>query len=127
MSDDARVWQEFAERDMAAGEDLVRTGHYAHAVVAFQQAVEKMLKGLIVARTGEQPPRIHSLLRLAEVMELDTTEEQAKLLGDLTNLYAMLRYPAAHDMPAPDLDQSAAEAYAEGTREMMAWLRQQLT
>lgn len=43
MCDGVRVWQESAERDMAAGEDLVGTGDYAHAAVAFQQAMAKML------------------------------------------------------------------------------------
>jgi HEPN domain-containing protein len=127
MSASSRAWRQFAERDVAAGEDLVRTGHYSHGLVLFQQALEKILKALSVERTGDQPPKIHTLLTLAELLELDITEPQRKLLGDLTNVYAMLRYPGVHGMPEVDVDETAAQAYAEDTREMMAWLRGQLT
>lgn len=126
MSDPARIWRQFAEADMAAAETLVRDGHYGHALVLLQQAIEKMLKGLI-AEAGEEPPRIHSLVRLAELGNIGLTHGQRRLMHELANLYVLLRYPDGYAEAAGGMDEATVEEYMAASREMMAWLREQLT
>ncbi len=125
MSQPARIWQQFAEADMAAAETLMHEGHRAHALVLLQQAIEKMLKALIV-ESGEQPPKIHSLIRLADLADMALTDVQRRLLHELSNLYVLLRYPEGYVEAAGGIDEATAEEYVSASREVMAWLREQL-
>lgn len=65
---DADGWSTLSARDLAAAKALLAAG--VHLAIGFhcQQAVEKTLKGLYVARTGEVPPRTHDLARLARAV-----------------------------------------------------------
>lgn len=49
-----------------------------------QQAVEKMLKSLVAAKTGEFRPRLHHLGRLAVAAGIEVDDAMGDLLGELT-------------------------------------------
>ena len=63
---------------------MLEPGRYLYVVFCCQQAVEKTLKAIIAKRTGETPPRIHSLMRLAEKAAIALSEEQAQLFRELS-------------------------------------------
>jgi HEPN domain-containing protein len=48
---------------------------------------------VIVRKTGEMPPRIHNLLRLAETAGIESDPEQIHLLTRLSGYYIKSRYP----------------------------------
>ncbi len=60
-------------------------------LILCQQALEKSLKALYTAQTGQFPPRIHSIERLADLTQMRSQLEQALL--DLEDFYIRLRYP----------------------------------
>jgi HEPN domain-containing protein len=58
-----------------------------------QQSLEKLLKALVTAQTKEFPPRIHNLVRLAELINLECSQEEKILLERLSLYYLQSRYP----------------------------------
>jgi HEPN domain-containing protein len=66
-------------------------GLYDVTLILCQQAVEKSLKALYTAQTGQFPPRIHSIERLADLTDMRGQLEQTLL--DLEDFYIRLRYP----------------------------------
>jgi len=91
-----RAWVSKAREDLAAAETLLREGPRHAAAVGFhaQQAVEKMLKAVLVAR-GVAFPKTHDLAHLLDL--LATVEPSlAGSFGEvekLTSFAAALRYP----------------------------------
>ncbi len=66
---------------------------FLHCQLGCQQALEKLLKGIIVATTRQMPLRVHNLVRLAALAGLTLYAEQEKLLSQLSLQYVELRYP----------------------------------
>ncbi|MGQ0604767.1 MAG: HEPN domain-containing protein [Anaerolineales bacterium] len=53
---DPREWLHYAENDQRAAKALIEAEIYEHCVFHCQQAVEKLLKAIIVKQTGDRPP-----------------------------------------------------------------------
>ncbi len=123
MRDETAKWLAIAEDDFAAARDLLATGHFGHVAVSCQQSLEKTVKGLLVEKTGELPPRTHDLLRLARLLGLDLSADHEQLLADLTALYLGVRYP---DMGAPALAEHEAAGLMAATGEVRQWLLSRL-
>lgn len=84
-----------------AGVDLdsarILAAHHGHAdTICFlcQQAVEKMLNALLVAR-GQAPPRVHELVSLSRLVEANSpwVTNLTEDLGFLSGCYLSSRYP----------------------------------
>ena len=96
MKDAAAAWMAFAHRDLEAGRLLVDNEYVAN-VVSFhaQQCVEKCLKALL-EDTGADIPRIHSIVKLLDLLPaqtqqfLDIDEEDLDLVD---SVYTDTRYP----------------------------------
>jgi HEPN domain-containing protein len=63
----AESWRERAEYDLETAKGLLTIERYLYVLFCCQQALEKMLKALIIKRTKELPPRSHNLILLAEL------------------------------------------------------------
>jgi HEPN domain-containing protein len=125
---DKRVqqWHDQAVYDLDTADAMLASGRYLYVVFCCQQAAEKMLKAIIVQRTGELPPRIHNLLRLADLAEVGLDEEKILLCGALVGYYIQSRYPA-------EMEDLAAKSHAResrillcNTKEMIEWLQSML-
>jgi len=127
MRDEARDWLKYGAEDLSAAEDMLATGHVSHCLVLCQQAIEKTLKALYVDARDEEPPRIHSLSRLAQLLSLELADDQRALLADLGNLYFMLRYPGEVPFDEGDASTQMAAEYLSRATEMTEWLKQRLT
>ena len=93
---DASAWVSKAEHDLAAVALIAAASDPPWDIVVFhaQQAVEKLLKALLVSR-GHQPPKVHDLTRLltlcvAEVPDLASFADDCAFLSPLA---VLARYP----------------------------------
>jgi HEPN domain-containing protein len=93
MDDLTRKWAEQAQYDLDTANAMFEAGRYVYVLFCCQQAIEKALKAVIVKKTGEMPPRIHNLLRLAETAGIESTQEQIHFLTKLSGYYVQSRYP----------------------------------
>ncbi|OHB62852.1 MAG: hypothetical protein A2Y76_03255 [Planctomycetes bacterium RBG_13_60_9] len=93
MDDLSRQWAERAQYDLDTADAMFKAERHLYVLFCCQQAVEKALKAVIVKKTGELPPRIHNLLRLAETAGMQSSEEQIDLFTKLSAYYIQTCYP----------------------------------
>lgn len=85
-------------------------------------ALEKTIKALVVATTGDIPPRTHNLLRLAELAGAALTDENAEFLGEMMQFHIEGRYPGSRGI-APEI--ADCRRYLEKTKGLTRWLMDQ--
>lgn len=119
MPDRSRDWFGQAERDLEHAEASICHCHFEWACFASQQAAEKAVKALILARGGEAWG--HSVLWLLESLpdELPCDEALLDRGRRLDRLYILPRYPNGFDQGRPadyytreDADGAIADARA---------------
>jgi HEPN domain-containing protein len=122
MDDLSRQWADQARYDVETADAMLKAGRYLYVLFCCQQAVEKAIKALIVRRTGEFPPRVHNLVRLAEVAQIASDGERIRFLGELSSYYIQSRYPeeikAADSAVTPEL----AREVLSKTEPMVTWV-----
>ena len=115
-------WQTSSREDLDAARDLLERKHVRHGLFFLHLSVEKLLKGLIVGKTGELPPRSHDLLRLAELAGLNPTSEQSGWLARLNRHCLEGRYPDTWVSPPDDAE---AKKTLEKSIKGIEWLKRQ--
>jgi len=116
-------WRAGSDEDFAAAESLLEKGHLRHSLFFCHLALEKMLKGHVAQRTRQIPPRIHNLVRLAEIANLKLEPEPREFLREFNLYQSEGRYP---DFSPVSIDVSLAREEISKTREMLRWLKTQL-
>ena len=74
MHEDVANWVKLAEYDLGTAEDMMGSTRYLYVLFGCQQAIEKILKALVVQETNKFPPKIHDLSKLVEITGLSITE-----------------------------------------------------
>ncbi len=91
METQIQRWLDQARHDLESARKSQTVALPDVALILCQQAVEKALKALYIAQTGQFPPRIHSIERLADLTQMRPQLEPALL--SLEDFYITLRYP----------------------------------
>lgn len=86
-------WFGSAEQDWSAYCSLRKSKKYAHALFFLHLAFEKILKGIIVAETGQHAPFTHSLSFLLGKTSLDAPERYVAALTEMSRFNMQTRYP----------------------------------
>ncbi|MBX3730130.1 MAG: HEPN domain-containing protein [Candidatus Sumerlaeia bacterium] len=115
-------WVELALYDIETARAMQRSGRFLYVLFCCQQAVEKAMKALVVQRTGGFPPRVHSLMRLAEAASLVVDEEQEMFLRELSNYYIETRYPEDIASLAGRIEREQSAQVLTRTEELLVWL-----
>jgi len=119
-------WAELARYDLDTARAMLANERYLYVVFCCQQAVEKMLKAVIAERTGQCPPRLHSLLRLAELAGVALNPDQTALMEDLSRYYIQSRYPEEIPVLSRDLDRARSDQVLKQAQDMLQWLSSML-
>ncbi len=77
-------WLEQARYDLDTAHAMLNSKRYLYVVFCCQQAIEKSIKAIILSKTQKFPPRLHNLLRLAEIAEIEIEEDTRAFLGELS-------------------------------------------
>ncbi|MHB8766590.1 MAG: HEPN domain-containing protein [Deferrisomatales bacterium] len=125
MSNVPDQWRSLALYDLETAEAMLRAGRWMYVLFCCQQAVEKMLKGVIAAKTGELPPRTHNLVRLTEHADLAPDEVTVRKLRELSAFYIQSRYPDEVQLLAAQFDAGLARDVLREAKEVLAWLDSQ--
>ena len=115
-------WCEGAVESWRDSEAPLQARRFTFAAFAFHLALEKELKARVVAQTGSIPPRIHNLVRLAELAGLALSDEQKALLAEL-NMYQMVGHYQDLNRAAPNKEQVMRD-FARA-QEFFKWLHRQ--
>jgi len=119
-------WAEQARYDLETARAMLQSERYLYVLFCCQQAVEKMLKAVIAQRTGQCPPRLHNLLRLAEHAGVELDQSQTVLMEDLTRYYIQSRYPEEIPALSHGLDRQRGEQVLKQTEDVLQWLSSML-
>ncbi len=86
-------WINSAEHDLAAAETLFENAKYDWCLFIAHLVLEKLLKAFYVKQIGPVPPRIHDLLRLADIVNIEFDEETMEFLDGVNTFNISTRYP----------------------------------
>ena len=116
-------WKNSAGEDWAVAQDLLHIKRTRHSLFFAHLALEKILKAQVCGYTKDIAPKLHNLVRLAQLSSLSLDEAQIGTLAEMNSYNLEGRYP---DMllPAPSLKD--AKAQLERAEEVYQWLLSQL-
>jgi HEPN domain-containing protein len=115
-------WRNSANEDWDVAQELIQNGRTRHGLFFAHLALEKMLKALVCRQMGDLPPRIHNLVRLAELAAVPMSPEQMSTLAEMNAFNIEGRYGDLLSSP-PGL--AEARAYLGRAGEVFQWLMKQ--
>lgn len=120
-----KYWIEHSEYDLKTAEAMYKSRRYLYVTFMCQQAIEKILKAIITTISSEPPPKIHNLVRLAELAGIKTMldQEQIALLASLTPFCIEARYADYQEKMSRLTKRKLAGEYLSKTKELYKWLR----
>lgn len=124
---DVKSWVDASRYDLETARALLASRRYLYVLFMCQQCLEKLLKAHLTRRTAAFPPRIHSLMRLAELAGLELSQDDNALLERLSLYYLQSRYPPEIQALAKQITRSAAMTHLAQTETLWKRLKRQLT
>lgn len=119
------IWVEQAELDLDAAEKNFEQGIFFVCAFLCQQAVEKLMKAVLMVKTKNSPPNLHNLRELGE--QIGLPQELLTKARKLSRDFIISRYPdAAGDVPAKIYDKEITKEILQDAKELFAWLEKQL-
>lgn len=118
-----KYWSESSIEDWQVAKELIDAGHSRQGLFFAQLALEKILKAHVCRFTNDLAPRIHNLVRLVEISNLEFTSDQLDILAEMNAFNIEGRYPDAL-LPLPSFDE--AIMHIRRAEEIYLWLKNQL-
>lgn len=115
-------WIKTSDNDYNAMLNLFNSKDYHWSLFIGHLVIEKLLKAIYVKKVDNNPPRTHDLLRLAERVGLDTTDEQKDALDLITTFNINVRYPDYKQIFYNKCDFDYAIKNIEKIKELRIWL-----
>jgi HEPN domain-containing protein len=112
-------WLQSAQEDWGAAQELVQGNRLRQGLFFAHLALEKALKAQVCRRTRDLAPRIHNLVRLAELAALHLDSQQIDVLAEMNAFNLEGRYP---ESLAPPPTRQEARAYLARAEEVFQWL-----
>lgn len=116
-------WRNGAREDWQVAWDLVSRRRTRQGLFFAHLALEKVLKAHVCRQTQDLAPRLHNLVRLAELAELGLNDAQIDVLAEMNAFNIEGRYP---EMLTPEATMTEARNYLRKAREVYTWLMNQL-
>lgn len=117
-------WCSGAQEDWEVARDLIHNQKVRHGLFFVHLALEKLLKAHVCRYTNDLAPRLHNLVRLAELSSLPLSQAQIDILAEMNAFNIEGRYP---DTLAPLPSQKEANEYLCRAAEVYQWLMNQLS
>ncbi len=126
MNQVVALWLERAEYDWETATLMMSHGRYLYVAFMCQQAIEKILKGLIQKKTDKLPPYTHNLVALAESCSASFSEEQLDFLALLTRYYLNTRYPDYKQKLVKEMNRNKAGEILRKSEDIYQCLKKEL-
>ncbi len=130
-------WEEYAQYDLDTANVMFDTGRYLYTLFMCQQAIEKIVKGVYVLFTGEEPVKTHNIALIfnnlcdrEEFQRLVTDEDFVHRKDEYTPVFVRLlafyisaRYPAYKEKLTSMLTKSDTEEILVKAKEVFLWVQ----
>ena len=125
MEKTVKEWLDQAKADMKTAKDNITLKNYYASVMFSQQAAEKGLKALYIARKQRLPPKTHDLVELCSLTK--SSETITRTAGRLTIVYLPSHYPGvAPVIPVKFYGLEKAETHLAEAQEILTWAQKQI-
>ena len=114
-------WREEAIEDWDVARDLVEKNRSRHGLFFAHLSLEKVLKAHVCRVTADIAPRIHNLVRLAEIAKLNLQPTQLDVLAEMNAFNIEGRYPDSLSTPP---EKKEALRYILQAEKVFKWLIQ---
>ncbi len=116
----AKEWLRKAESDRDTAKYLLAGEKYEDCTFFCQQAIEKLLKAVLVLQTDKRPPHTHDLRALLDAVSNLNSGEVEEAVSSIGGYYVGSRYPL--DEVDPTIFQRPlAEAAVQKTERVFKW------
>lgn len=119
-------WLQSAEHDFKAANSLFKSKKFDWCLFVGHLVLEKTLKAIFVAHNEKVPPKLHNLVKLAELARLILTEEQILFLDEVNDFNLETRYPDFKLEFYKRCTKKYAKGYLKKIKEFYQWLKSQL-
>jgi len=128
MLDKVKYWLDLCDYDLETAKVMQKTKRFLYVGFMCHQIAEKGFKAIIASKTDDIPPKIHALLRLAEVGGFfdELSDKQFALIDFLTPLQIEARYPEYKEKIAQKLSNERCEKLVAETEELLCWIKNKL-
>ncbi len=116
-------WRDSSLEELQVARDLLEKKHIRQGLFWAHLTLEKMLKAHVCKQTRDLAPRIHNLVRLAELAGLELGPDVTDFLSEINDFNLHGRY-IEYLGPVPELKQ--AHALMRRIEEMLTWLNEKL-
>lgn len=120
---DVEYWVNLANYDIETAQAMFKSGRFLYVLFTCQQAIEKLLKALIIQETEQFPPRIHDLVKLARLAKIEPGENQMQFIAKLSFYYIETRYPEQKNNLSKEINKENANLYLSKSDEVFNWLK----
>ncbi len=117
-------WITGAAEDWEVAKELVADGKIRHGLFFAHLSLEKTIKARVCGATQDYAPKIHNLVRLAELAGLVLEAGQTEFLGEMNAFNLQGRYPDMLMLTPPP---EKAQEYIHQADEVRQWLTSQLS
>ena len=122
-----RYWLDSAEHDLETSITLYEAGKYDWALFIGHLVLEKALKSVFVKNNANKiPPKLHNLVRLAEMSLVDTVDDKIILLDKINDFNIDVRYPEYKNEFYKICTREFAEENLNQIKELYQWLKSQV-
>ena len=116
-------WKDGAVEDWEVARELVSSDRGRHGLFFAHLAIEKLVKAHICRSTKDLAPRIHNLVRLADIAKLSLNPSQTDIMAEMNAFSVEGRYP---DSFIETISYREAKEYLSRAEEVYQWLMNQL-
>lgn len=119
-----KYWFESARHDLDTAQSMFEAARYDWCLFAGHLVLEKSLKAIFVDRNDNaMPPKIHNLVRLAEISKVELNDKQKNLLDKITDFNIQTRYPDYKFDFYKRCTKKYTDEYFDKIKELHTWLR----
>jgi HEPN domain-containing protein len=125
---DTRKYEEWffqSDYDIETAGDMFKMGRYIYCIFMCHLSLEKALKGLSIKRTGEFPPKSHSLIYFVEKIGLQISDSRYEFLFTLNKISIPTRYPEDLQKLFDTYTKEKTEDILKRAKETQVWIKQQ--
>ena len=121
-----KYWLDVAEEDLSLAEYIFNGGRWLYTAFMCHQAIEKTIKAYWVNVREDEPPYIHSHIKLLKGCDLadEMSEEQLRFIDIMVPMNIEARYLDYKRDVAKSLNKEAAQYILEQTKQLLQWIRQ---
>jgi len=122
-----KYWRDSSQHDLESAESVFDSQRYDWCLFVGHLALEKIVKAIFVDRNEDTaPPKIHNLVRLAELAKIELNDEQKFILDQINDFNLQTRYPDYKLEFYKRCDVEYAKTYLGKIKEFYIWFNSQL-